>query len=164
VQNTIDNHLDLNFIEDLQNQDCENWTPLAETFFVSMLYFAQEDAPSGYDYPSDTVPNTTTADDPYYDQDAAEHVACAKSFVILLTDGASTKDRQIPRHSAVSISGIMTAMAVTAAPPPATAPTTWTTSPCSPGPPTCGPIWTATRTSSSTRFMPLTMTPLPVIC
>jgi type IV pilus assembly protein PilY1 len=96
VQNTIDNHLDLNFIEDLQNQDCENWTPLAETFFVSMLYFAQEDAPSGYDYPSDTVPNTTTADDPYYDQDAAEHVACAKSFVILLTDGASTKDRQIP--------------------------------------------------------------------
>ncbi len=96
VQNTIDNDFGTNFLPDLQSQPCDTWTPLAETFYVSMLYFAQEDAASGYDYVKDTVPNSNEVQDPYYDKAAAALVECAKSFVILLTDGASTMDAKIP--------------------------------------------------------------------
>ncbi|MBW2108168.1 MAG: hypothetical protein JRI36_05810 [Deltaproteobacteria bacterium] len=83
-------------ITDLQNTGCDTWTPLAETFYVAMQYFKQEDVQYSpdLDYANNVVPNANLGDDPYYN--GSEYVSCAKSFVLLLTDGASTMDAMIP--------------------------------------------------------------------
>ncbi|UCF57753.1 MAG: hypothetical protein JSW15_04645, partial [Deltaproteobacteria bacterium] len=78
---------------DLQNTGCDTYTPLAEAYYVAMQYFKQEDVDSGLDYPNNAVPNNNEGDDPYYNN---QYVYCAKSFAILLTDGASTKDSKVP--------------------------------------------------------------------
>ena len=80
-------------ITDLQNTGADTWTPLAESYFVAMRYFMQEKI-SGSLYDNNAIGATNNTMDPYYND--TEHVPCAKSFVILLTDGASTKDRQVP--------------------------------------------------------------------
>ncbi|MCD6198999.1 MAG: hypothetical protein J7K15_10600 [Deltaproteobacteria bacterium] len=84
----------VSLITDLQNTGCDTWTPLAEAYYVAMQYFKQEDVRAGLDYPNNAVPNANLGDDPYWN--GTEYVYCAKSFVILLTDGASTKDSKIP--------------------------------------------------------------------
>jgi type IV pilus assembly protein PilY1 len=84
----------VSLVTDLQNTGADTWTPLAETYYVATQYFKQEDVASGLDYPNNVVPNANVGDDPYYN--GTEFVHCAKSFVILLTDGASTKDTKIP--------------------------------------------------------------------
>jgi type IV pilus assembly protein PilY1 len=82
-----------NMITNLENKGADTWTPLAESYYVAMQYFKQEAVASGLDYPNNPfVINDTN--DPYYDGN--EFVWCARSYVLLLTDGASTKDRQIP--------------------------------------------------------------------
>ncbi|MBU2455479.1 MAG: hypothetical protein KJ668_19400, partial [Proteobacteria bacterium] len=81
-------------ITDLQNTGCDTWTPLAEAFYVATQYFKQEDVAAGLDYPNNVIPNANDGQDPYYN--GSEFVSCAKGFVILLTDGASTKDSMIP--------------------------------------------------------------------
>ena len=81
-------------ITDLQNTSCNSFTPLAEAYYVAMQYFKQEDPQSGLDYPNNAVPNANLGDDPYWD--GIQNVYCAKSFVILLTDGNSTYDQMIP--------------------------------------------------------------------
>jgi len=81
-------------ITDLQNTGCDTSTPLAESFYVAMQYFKQEDPQSGLGYKSGAVPNNNIGDDPWYN--GTEYVECAKSFVILLTDGASNEDVNVP--------------------------------------------------------------------
>jgi len=81
-------------ITDLQNTACDTWTPLAEAYYVAMQYTKQEEVQSGLDYPNNAIPNENIGDDPYWN--GTEFVYCAKSFVILLTDGASTMDMRIP--------------------------------------------------------------------
>lgn len=81
-------------ITDLENTGCDTWTPLAEAYYVAMQYFKQEEVQSGLDYPNNAVPCANVGDDPYYN--GSDFVYCAKSFVILLTDGASTMDMMIP--------------------------------------------------------------------
>ncbi|NVL93518.1 MAG: hypothetical protein HWN71_10845, partial [Desulfobacterales bacterium] len=81
-------------ITDLQNTACNTWTPLAEAYYVAMQYFKQEDVQAGLDYPSNAVPHANIGDDPYWN--GIEVVYCAKSFVILITDGHSTRDMKIP--------------------------------------------------------------------
>ncbi len=81
-------------ISDLQLTGCDTWTPLAEAYYVAVQYFKQEDVQSGLDYPNNVIPNANVGQDPFYN--GSEFVHCAKGFVILLTDGASTKDRKIP--------------------------------------------------------------------
>jgi len=44
---------------------------------------------------NNVIPNSNDADDPYNNPDP---VSCAKSFVLLLTDGASTKDLYLPDY------------------------------------------------------------------
>jgi len=86
-------------VTDLEAKDTDMYTPLAETFYTAMQYFKQEGiALSNY---SPNFPNTTKgdADDPYYiknDDGNFVPLPCAKSFVLLLTDGASTMDSVIP--------------------------------------------------------------------
>lgn len=81
-------------ITDLQNTDPETYTPLAESYYVAMQYFKQEDVESGLGY-KDGVPNNNDADDPFNNDDGVV-VPCADAFVILLTDGAPTWDQTIP--------------------------------------------------------------------
>ncbi|MFC1823192.1 pilus assembly protein [Thermodesulfobacteriota bacterium] len=80
-------------INSIQNKACDTWTPLAEAYYTAIQYFKQEDVEAALDYANNVIPNTTAAQDPYNNPDP---VHCAKSFVLLLTDGASSKDLYIP--------------------------------------------------------------------
>ncbi len=95
VASTIGTNM-MSLITDLQNTKADTWTPLAEAFFIATQYFKQmdEEEYGDLDYPNGAAPHANIGDDPYYN--GVEYVACAKSFVLLLTDGASTKDQQIP--------------------------------------------------------------------
>jgi type IV pilus assembly protein PilY1 len=91
IHNSIGSNM-TNLITNIQNTGCDTWTPLAESYYVAMQYFKQEKPQAGLDYPNGVfVINDTN--DPYYN---AGFVECAKSFVLLFTDGASTMDCQIP--------------------------------------------------------------------
>ena len=83
-------------VTDLQNTGCDTNTPLAEAYYVAMQYFKQEKPEGGLGYPNSAVPCSNINDDPYHNKDTGEDIYCAKSFVILLTDGASTRDAKIP--------------------------------------------------------------------
>jgi type IV pilus assembly protein PilY1 len=99
VQNPIDNDFGTNFLPGLQNQKCDTWTPLAEALYVATQYFAQEPVATGLDYPSQSQLfgiGKDTLKDPYWDKAKKRSIPCANSFVLLLTDGASTKDAKIP--------------------------------------------------------------------
>lgn len=95
VVSTIGTNL-TSLVTDLQNTGCDTWTPLAESFYVAMQYFKQQNPQDNpdLDYANNCVPNSNLGDDPYYN--GTEYVACADAFVILLTDGASTMDQMIP--------------------------------------------------------------------
>lgn len=86
----------VSMVTDLQNTPADTWTPLAETYFVATQYFKQmdEDEYGALEYPNGAAPHANIGDDPYHN--GTEFVHCAKSFVILLTDGASTMDNHIP--------------------------------------------------------------------
>ena len=95
----IDNSIGTNLttlITDLQNTPANTWTPLGESYYVAMQYFKQEAADSSLGYHGQAAGTINDANDPYY-QDK-QFVDCAKSFVLMLTDGASTKDKNIPNY------------------------------------------------------------------
>jgi type IV pilus assembly protein PilY1 len=92
IASTIGTNM-VSMVTDLQNTGCDTWTPLAEAYYVATQYFKQEDVEAGLDYPNKVVPNDNVGQDPYWNN---EFIHCADSFVILLTDGASTKDSKIP--------------------------------------------------------------------
>lgn len=96
VQKLTATHL-ANIVSDL-NRDLGsdyNWsyTPLAETLYNATRYFAQ--VPSYYNSGDYTV-GKGTINDPLYNEDYGGIVWCAKNYVILLTDGESTADQNIP--------------------------------------------------------------------
>jgi type IV pilus assembly protein PilY1 len=93
VMSTIGTNMN-SLVTDLQNTACNTWTPLAEAMYVATQYFKQEDPEANLDYPNGAAPNSNVGDDPYYN--GTEFVHCAKSFVLLLTDGMSTMDMMIP--------------------------------------------------------------------
>ncbi len=70
-------------VTNIQNEDPNTWTPLAETFYEAIRYFQRTNSAynSGVDY--------STLPDPI-------QYWCQDNFVIVLTDGESTKDRNIP--------------------------------------------------------------------
>lgn len=88
ISNPVEDNITANFINDLQNKNAETWTPLAEAYYTTAMYFKQDAIASSLEYLNNPG---TTAFDPY---DGSEY--CAKSFVIMITDGASTKDGMIP--------------------------------------------------------------------
>ncbi|MBN2106635.1 MAG: hypothetical protein JW832_04355 [Deltaproteobacteria bacterium] len=83
-------------INDFQSTDMRAATPLSETLYTAMKYFAQSPGlPSGY--ASNALPSPVVAGsvkDPFYDK--GEIVECAKSFTLMLTDGVPTSDTNIP--------------------------------------------------------------------
>ena len=93
----IDNPVGTNMttlITDLQNTPANTWTPLAESYYVATQYFSQEAADKTLGYHGQATGPINDANDPYY-QDK-EFIPCAKSFVLMLTDGASTEDKNVP--------------------------------------------------------------------
>jgi len=86
-----------NIVSDLNRDLGEDYdwsyTPLAETLYNATRYFSQ-DAP--YYHPSDYAESRGTyPNDPLY-QEGYGLVRCAKNYVVLLTDGESTEDLNIP--------------------------------------------------------------------
>lgn len=70
-----------NLITQVENTDPATWTPLAETFYEATRYFqATTSAYNG---------GTYSGKDPIT-------ASCMKNFVLILTDGESTKDQNVP--------------------------------------------------------------------
>lgn len=70
----------------INNQTAQTWTPLAETLAESGRYFARQGSwfNSGVDY---NTPSTYGGTEP------AIHWRCQKNYLIIMTDGESTQDR-----------------------------------------------------------------------
>jgi len=89
-----------------------NWTPLSETLYEMIRYFRQNQPDTNIDG-NNTGPYYAASDftvgqlyDPYYFQYSKlvgsgltdQYVPCAKSFILLLTDGEPTQDLSIPTN------------------------------------------------------------------
>ena len=83
----------INLITNIENKKADTWTPLAEAFYEGVRYFQQV---SPYYYNGDYTVNSSN--DPYYWQDLHDFVPCEKSFILLITDGESTQDLNIPSN------------------------------------------------------------------
>jgi len=83
-------------------------TPLAETFYTGVRHFMQRDVETGtggvtgYEANCTKYSSSTHEYDPYYFYDSVSgtytEVPCVKSYVLLLTDGASTNDLMVPTY------------------------------------------------------------------
>jgi type IV pilus assembly protein PilY1 len=87
-----------NMITSIHNQNPSTYTPLGETLYEMARYFGQE-TPKYSNSPADYA--TGLAHDPYFFDypDAAitdAYVQCARSYVLMLTDGESTYDQNLP--------------------------------------------------------------------
>ncbi|MFH1481767.1 MAG: hypothetical protein ABIG67_10900, partial [Pseudomonadota bacterium] len=80
-----------NIITGIENKKATTATPLAEALYEGVRYFQQV---SPYYFSGDYV--TNNLNDPYYWEDTHDFVPCGKSFILLITDGESTSDRNIP--------------------------------------------------------------------
>jgi type IV pilus assembly protein PilY1 len=77
----------------IDNLVCDTWTPLAESYYEILCYFSQRDP---FFFAGDYSENPQALHDPYYDKYLHDMVPCRRSFVLLITDGASTKDYGVP--------------------------------------------------------------------
>ncbi len=78
-------------ITKINNTLGQTWTPLSETLYEAVRYFKQENP---FYFSTDYSVNKTW--DPYYYNDIGQYVPCAKSFIVLVTDGEPTMDTNIP--------------------------------------------------------------------
>ena len=94
IKNRVGHPTITNLYTNIENESMQNWTPLAESLYVAMQYFKQEpiDPSLASLYNPGYQINSTW--DPYNQDGESAH--CAKSFVLLFTDGSSTKDLSIP--------------------------------------------------------------------
>lgn len=86
-----DNSSMSDFVNTIQNVVAKTWTPLAECLLETVWYFRQVPTPLFFnnDY------KTGGRWDPMYDANSGDNTTywCRKSFVLLLTDGEATRDR-----------------------------------------------------------------------
>ena len=87
-----DDEIAKDMITDIQNTACNTWTPLAEAFYVGVHYYRQDYDP----YPGGTHFVINTNNDPFYYDKYGGYVECGKNFILLITDGESTMDENIP--------------------------------------------------------------------
>jgi type IV pilus assembly protein PilY1 len=94
IKNRVGHPTITNLYTNIENEGMQTWTPLAESLYVGMQYFKQQpiDPSLASQYNPGYQINSTW--DPY-DQDG-ESAHCAKTFILLFTDGSSTKDMLIP--------------------------------------------------------------------
>ncbi|UCG92347.1 MAG: hypothetical protein JSV97_01145 [candidate division WOR-3 bacterium] len=72
---------------------CETWTPLAENYLEILHFYSQA---SPYYFNGDYSPNPGGLHDPYWDKIIQMMVPCRKSFVLMITDGESSYDQNVP--------------------------------------------------------------------
>ncbi|MDI6850852.1 MAG: PilC/PilY family type IV pilus protein [bacterium] len=80
-----DNSSMSDFVNAVRNTDPETWTPLAECLLETVAYFQQNPQPYFYNNDYKTGTQWDPMGDPRY--------WCRKSFVLLLTDGEATRDK-----------------------------------------------------------------------
>ncbi len=80
----------------IQNINPETWTPLAENHFELLHYFGQT---GRHYFNADFTPGIGGVKDPFYDKQLKVMIPCARSFVLLLTDGEPTEDKNIPGYT-----------------------------------------------------------------
>ena len=96
-----------NMINSIGNLVPDTWTPLGETLYEMIRHFRQ-DSPYYSNSPADY--QTGVNYDPYWFRYttkagsglADQYVPCAKSFILMLTDGESTQDTSMPGTSTAS--------------------------------------------------------------
>jgi type IV pilus assembly protein PilY1 len=102
VANIVNFSQPTNMITTIHNMTPNTWTPLGETLFEMVRYFRQDGPYYTGNSPADFSVGFNSASDPFYfDYPSGsvlpdQYVPCVKSFILLLTDGESTKDRNIP--------------------------------------------------------------------
>jgi len=76
---------------------CEksSWTPLSESLYEAVRYYKQE-SPYYYSWDYTVADASHKWRDPLYNEDYGQKIWCAKSYIILLTDGETTQDLNIP--------------------------------------------------------------------
>ena len=94
IKNRVGHPTITSLYTNIENEGMKNWTPLSESLYVAMQYFKQE--PIDPSLASLYNPGYQINDtwDPYKQDGDSAH--CAKTFVLLFTDGSSTKDLNIP--------------------------------------------------------------------
>lgn len=103
-----------NMITSIHNMTPNTWTPLGETLREMVGYFRQDspyysNSPADYSVGTGNFGSSNIYRDPYAykftDLDSSltnMYVSCAKSFILFLTDGESTKDQSMPGTSTTS--------------------------------------------------------------
>ena len=94
IKNRVGHPTITNLYTNIENEPMQNWTPLAESLYVAMQYFKQEPIDASLASLYNPGYQINSSWDPY-DQDG-DSTHCAKSFVLIFTDGASTKDMLVP--------------------------------------------------------------------
>ncbi len=84
-------------INNIDTLNMDSWTPLAETFHTVTGYIQQikDQSTAGPRYETDSYVTGTTTD-PYYFEDLKKNIYCSQQNVILITDGESTQDKNVP--------------------------------------------------------------------
>ena len=84
-------------INNIDSLKMDSWTPLAETLYTVTGYIQQikNQTTGGPRYETDSYVTGTTTD-PYYFADVKGKIYCTQQNVILITDGESTQDKNIP--------------------------------------------------------------------
>ena len=88
-----------NLINTVNSVDPTTWTPLAETLHTVYGYVRQDNSATntnGPRYLGSTSYDVSTTTDPYYFPQFGIDVPCTKQNIILITDGESTQDQNIP--------------------------------------------------------------------
>jgi type IV pilus assembly protein PilY1 len=91
-------------INDINQINPTTWTPLAETLFTVYGYIQQSNSTGGAISATNTGPKyrgnssyvSSLTNDPYFFPTYGEKIECTQQNVILITDGESTKDENIP--------------------------------------------------------------------
>lgn len=98
----------VNMITSISGLSPSTWTPLGETLYEMIRHFRQ-DAPFYANAPADYATGNVFNDPLYYRYSTLagsgltdQYVPCAKSFILLLTDGESTQDTNMSATIAVA--------------------------------------------------------------
>ncbi len=102
-QPMADPPLNINYVNAIENIDATTESPLAEALYTAEGYFATDsttgdNGPRYFSSPSSSYNTSGSNSDPY-DFTVQNDVYCASSFVLLITDGVSTSDSNIPSTS-----------------------------------------------------------------
>ena len=101
IANPIGGNLN-SLVSTIEQCEMTSVSPLAEALFECVRYFMQI-TPYYFHNPPDY--RLEEQDDPFFFQEVSQSIPCAQSFIILITDGESTHDQNIPARPPQEASG-----------------------------------------------------------